>query len=184
MSHAQSDVTSLPLSEPQDERAVLLEEAARRAANYLSRLNQRSVYPSPDALAGLGAFDEPFPAAPQGALETLSLLDNAGSPATTATAGSRYFGFVIGGTLPAALAANVLAAAWDQNAGLAAASPVAARLEEVALGWLVEVLGLPAGCGAGFVTGATMANFSGLAAARQAILRRAGCSILVGQFFL
>ena len=107
----------------------------------------------------------------------LALLDEAGSPATVATAGGRYFGFVIGGSLPAALAANWLAGAWDQNAGLAAASPVAARLEAVALRWLLDALGLPADAGGGFVSGATMANFSGLAAARHVILQSAGWDV-------
>jgi len=106
--------------------------------------------------------------------EVLSLLDDFGSPGTTGMAGSRFFGFVIGGALPAAMGANWLASAWDQCAGIFAASPVATVLEEVSLAWLLDVLGLPAGCGAGFVTGATMANFTGLAAARHSVLRRAG----------
>jgi glutamate/tyrosine decarboxylase-like PLP-dependent enzyme len=84
---------------------------------------------------------------------------------------------VIGGSLPAALAANVLAAAWDQNAAMVASSPVAAKLEVVALRWLTEALGLPAGSGAGFVSGATMANFSGLAAARHELLQRQGWNV-------
>ncbi|GAC1447134.1 MAG: aminotransferase class V-fold PLP-dependent enzyme [Ktedonobacterales bacterium] len=84
---------------------------------------------------------------------------------------------MIGGSLPAALAANWLAGAWDQNAGLVTASPIAARLEEIALGWLVDVLELPRGTGAGFVTGATMANFTGLIAARHALLERAGWDV-------
>ncbi len=102
------------------------------------------------------------------------MLDNAGSPATVATNGRRYFGFVIGGSLPVSLAANVLAAAWDQNAGLYIASPITAKLEIVALNWLVDILGLPPGSGGGFVTGGTMANFGGLAAARHALLHREG----------
>ncbi len=174
MSNTQSDLSILPISESQDNRKVLLEEAARRAGAYLEGLEGRRVSPGPEGVAGLRAFDEALPAGPQDALETLALLDRAGSPATVSTAGGRDFGFVIGGTLPAALAANVLAAAWDQNAGLVAASPVAAKLEEVALRWLLEVLGLPAGAGGGFVSGATMANFSGLAAARYAVLKQAG----------
>jgi glutamate/tyrosine decarboxylase-like PLP-dependent enzyme len=91
--------------------------------------------------------------------------------------GGRYFGFVTGGTLPAALAANWLAAVWDQNCALRVMSPVAARLEEISLGWLRELFGLPPECGCGFVTGATMANFAGLAAARHALLARAGWNI-------
>jgi glutamate/tyrosine decarboxylase-like PLP-dependent enzyme len=155
----------------------LLVESARRARRYLAGIDRRPVFPSLDAIVNLEALDGPLPEAPQSPLETLALLDDAGSPATVASAGRRYFGFVIGGVLPAALAANWLAGAWDQNAGLASASPVAARLEAVALRWLLDVLGLPAGAGAGFVTGATMANFGGLAAARQAILRQAGWDV-------
>ncbi len=153
---------------------ALLLEAAQRAGRYLDGLDDRPVFPPAAGLAGLAAFDEPLPAAPQDPAATLALLDDAGSPATVASAGGRYFGFVIGGSLPATVAANWLAGVWDQNAGLNAASPVAAKLEGVALGWLLDVLGLPAESAGGFVTGATMANFSGLAAARHAVLRQVG----------
>jgi glutamate/tyrosine decarboxylase-like PLP-dependent enzyme len=107
----------------------------------------------------------------------LALLDKYGSPATVASAGGRYFGFVTGSTLPAALAANWLAGAWDQNAGLWVQSPVAAFLEEVTAGWLRDIFRFPSSCGVGFVTGATMANFSCLAAARHALLKRAGWNV-------
>ena len=93
------------------------------------------------------------------------------------TTGGRYFGFVIGGTLPATLAANWLAGAWDQNAAFIAMSPVAAKIEEIVLAWFVDLFGLPATCGAGFVTGTTMANFSALAAARTTLLHRAGWNV-------
>jgi len=162
------------ISGAQRDRYNLLEEAAWRASRYLTELNERSVFPTPDALAGLAAFDETLPEAPRDPLEALTLLDEIGSPATVASTGGRYFGFVFGGSLPAALAANWLAGAWDQNAALAAASPAAIKLETVAQRWLLDVLGLPAETGIGFVTGATMANFSGLAAARHALLRQVG----------
>ncbi len=110
-------------------------------------------------------------------LKLLALLDKFGSPGTVATAGGRYFGFVIGGTLPAALAANWLAGAWDQNAGLSVSSPAAAKIEEIVLSWILELFGLPPDCGAGFVTGTTMANFVALAAARTALLKRAGWDV-------
>src|SRR5262249_23896784 len=97
--------------------------------------------------------------------------------ATGATAGGRYSGFVTGGALPAALAANMMAGVWDQNGGYRVQSPVAARVEDVSLKWLRELLGLPAGAGGGFVTGATMANFAGLAAARRAVLRKVGWNV-------
>jgi glutamate/tyrosine decarboxylase-like PLP-dependent enzyme len=105
------------------------------------------------------------------------MLDRFGSPATMGMAGPRFFGWVIGGSLPAALAANFLAGAWDQNAGLFVATPIATVLEEVTLRWIVDALTLPAGCGAGFVTGATVANFTALAAARYEVLRRAGWDV-------
>jgi glutamate/tyrosine decarboxylase-like PLP-dependent enzyme len=107
----------------------------------------------------------------------LALLDEAGSPATVASAGGRYFGFVIGGSLPAALAANVLAAAWDQNTALRIMSPVAAELEDITLAWLRDLFQLPATAAGSFVTGATMANFTCLAAARNALLARSGWDV-------
>jgi glutamate/tyrosine decarboxylase-like PLP-dependent enzyme len=148
-----------------------------RATRYLREVNERPVLPTPDAVHRLAALDEPLPAAPVDPADVLALLDDVGSPATVATAGGRYFGFVIGGTVPAALAASWLAAAWDQCAGATALSPTAVKLEEVALRWLAEVLGLPAGTGGAYVTGATMANFTALAAARHAVLARAGWDV-------
>lgn len=155
----------------------LLADAAQRAGRYLDGVDDRPVFPTPEALAGLATFDEPLPDQPQDAAQTLALLDESGSPATVASAGGRYYGFVIGGSLPAALAANWLAGAWDQNACMVTSSPVAAKLELVALGWLLQALNLPPQSGGGFVTGATMANFSGLAAARHAVLEKAGWNV-------
>jgi glutamate/tyrosine decarboxylase-like PLP-dependent enzyme len=105
------------------------------------------------------------------------MLDELVSPATMALAGPRFFGFVIGGALPATLAANWLAGAWDQNAALGKVTPGVARLEEVALGWLKDVLGLPTSTQGSFVTGATMANFTALAAARHKLLADAGWNV-------
>jgi glutamate/tyrosine decarboxylase-like PLP-dependent enzyme len=155
----------------------LLLDAARRAAAYLEGLESRRVGPAPADVERLSALDEPLPPGPTDPAECLRILDEVGSPATAASAGGRYFGFVIGGSLPAALAGNFLAGAWDQDAGLAVASPACAAIESVCVGWLVDVLGLPAGTAAGFVTGATMANFTGLAAARHAVLARAGWDV-------
>jgi glutamate/tyrosine decarboxylase-like PLP-dependent enzyme len=98
----------------------------------------------------------------------LALLDEVGSPATVATTGGRYFGFVIGGSLPAALAANWLAGAWDQNAAMRVMSPVATTIEDFVSEWTLDLLGLPSSSGVGFVTCTTIANFSGLASARSA----------------
>lgn len=157
--------------------AAVLESAADRALGYLDGLDSRRVAPSPEALARLDALGGPLPEIGEDPVEVLALLDEVGSPATTASAGARYFGFVIGGTLPGALGASWLATAWDQNAGLVAASPVSAAIEEIALDWLLEVLQLPAGSAGAFVTGATMANFTGLAAARHAVLANVGWDV-------
>ncbi|HEX9057920.1 MAG TPA: aminotransferase class V-fold PLP-dependent enzyme [Ktedonobacterales bacterium] len=148
----------------------LLMDVARRAGRYLDGLDARTVAAPSEAVARLAALNSPLPDTGEDAEQVLALLDEIASPATTANAGGRYFGFVTGGSLPATLAANWLATAWDQNAFSSVASPAAVALEQIALGWLLDVLGLPAGCGGAFVTGATMANFTGLSAARHAVL--------------
>lgn len=145
--------------------------------SYLAGVDRRPVAPDASALAGLDRFDEDLPEGPGDPLLTIARLDEAGSPATVASTGGRYFGFVTGGTLPAALASSWLAAAWDQNSALPVMSPVAARLHEVATRWLVELLGLPPGSAAAFVTGATMANTTALAAARDRQLEKAGWDV-------
>src|SRR5947209_17495043 len=120
----------------------LLTDAAERAIRYLEGLNERDVAPDPAVVARLAEFAIPLPTGPSPAEETMALLDSY-SAATMAMAGPRFFGFVIGGALPAALEANWLASAWDQNSALVAATPLTAKLEDVALGWLHDVLGLP-----------------------------------------
>jgi glutamate/tyrosine decarboxylase-like PLP-dependent enzyme len=137
---------------------ALLNLTAEAAARYLENLEGRSVAPSPEALARLAELDEPFPELSTNAERVLDTLDRIGSPATMGMAGPRFFGFVIGGSLPAALAANWLAGAWDQCPGLFLASPIGTVLEEVSLKWLLDVLKLPAECGGSFVTGATVAQ--------------------------
>ncbi|MCA9878353.1 MAG: hypothetical protein KC442_11245, partial [Thermomicrobiales bacterium] len=157
--------------------APLLRDAAERAIAYLDGLPARPVAATAAARERLATLAAPLPEDPADAATVLNLLDTLGSPATTATAGSRYFGFVTGGTLPAALAASWLAGAWDQNAAFSVMSPVAAVLEETSRRWLLELLGLPPEAGAGFVTGGTTANFTALAAARHAVLKRAGWDV-------
>src|SRR6476646_4905040 len=110
---------------------ALLTGAAARASRYLEEIQERQVAPLADAVRGLTELVEPFPAQPTSAEEVLGMLDRLGSPATMGMAGPRFFGWVIGGSLPAALAANWLAGAWDQNAGLFASTPIATVLEEV-----------------------------------------------------
>src|SRR5437899_10393953 len=125
----------------------LLSDVAERASRYLTGIQERHVTPSADAVRALDAFLEPFPDRSTDPADVIAMLDRLGSPATMGMAGRRFFGWVIGGSLPAALAANWLAGAWDQNAGLFVATPIATVLEEVTLGWLTDALGLPTGCG-------------------------------------
>lgn len=155
----------------------LLHDAAQRASRYLDALPARGVAPLPEAIARLQALDEPLPEHPQAAESVLRRLDELGSPATSAMAGGRFFGFVIGGALPVAVAANWLATAWDQNAASHAPAPGAAAFEHAALRWLLEILDLPRDAAGAFVTGATQANLCGLAAARHAVLQRAGWDV-------
>src|SRR5215510_4179558 len=155
----------------------LLTDFLDRALHYIDGRESRPVAPSGAAIERLALFDESLPEQPTDPRIVLRMLDEIGSPATVASSGGRYFGFVTGGALPAALAANLMAGVWDQNAGYRIQSPVAARIEDVCLKWLREVLGLPADAGCSFVTGATMANFAALAAARRAVLRKAGWNV-------
>src|SRR2546421_1005428 len=154
----------------------LLTAAAVRAIRYLEGLNQRGVAPDPTVFARLAELAIPLPTDPSPADETMAMLDSY-SAATMAMAGPRFFGFVVGGAQPAALAANWLAGSWDQMSGLAEVTPLPAKLEDVALRWLRDVLGLPAETGVGSVTGATMVNFPCLAAARHAVLAQAGWDV-------
>src|SRR5436309_13257050 len=155
----------------------LLKDTAERAWRDRQSLHDRTVAPTPEAVADLRRLDEPLPEAPTDPEAVIALLDDVGSPATMGSAGGRFFGFVVGSSLPATVAANWLAGAWDQNAGIVVLSPIAAKLEAVAMRWMVDLLGLPPECGAGFVTCATQANFAGLAAARHAMLARKGWDV-------
>jgi glutamate/tyrosine decarboxylase-like PLP-dependent enzyme len=136
----------------------LLLEACQRAQRYVSSIRARSVVPKPEDIGRLAQLRKAMPDIPCEPLQVLSILDEIGSPATVASTGGRYFGFVTGGTLPVALAANWLAGAWDQNVALSVMSPLAATLEDVVMGWLRDLLGFPSTSAVGFVTGATMAN--------------------------
>jgi glutamate/tyrosine decarboxylase-like PLP-dependent enzyme len=166
-----------PDTDKQSQRSDLLAFAADCARQYIRDVPERNVAPSSAAVAALAEFHEPFPASPTEPEEVIAKLDKLGSAATVTTTGGRYFGFVNGGMLPAALAANWLAGVWNQNAALRVMSPVAAELEEVVLEWVCEALGLPAHCAGGLVTCATMANFTALATARYAILAREGWNV-------
>ena len=161
----------------------LLDDAAKRASRYLESLNTRSVAPVPEAIAALAKLDHAFPEDTCTAQAVLAELDDIGSPATMASAGGRFFGFVIGGALPVTVAANWLATTWDQNAGLVVTSPINAALENVSLAWAKDILHLPLDCAGGFVTCATAANFSALAAARHTLLARAGWDVEASGLF-
>src|SRR5258706_207389 len=155
----------------------VLSLAAERAIKYADGVRQRRVAAGARELEGLARFRETFPEGPTDAESVVAMLDEFGSPATVATTGGRYFGYVIGGVLPAALGANWLAGAWDQNAALRVMSPIAAELEDVVLRWICEALNLPADCEGGLVTCATTANFTALAAARYALLKKNGWDV-------
>lgn len=152
----------------------LLRDADDRAAVYLAGVDGRRVFPDAAALAGLDRFAEPLPARGRPAAETLALLDEVGGPATVTSNGPRYFGFVIGASLPAAAAAERLMLAWDQCASSFDNAPVAAVLERQAGQWLLEALDLPRDSAVGFGTSATACGLACLAAARRSLLARHG----------
>ncbi|TFD62661.1 aspartate aminotransferase family protein [Cryobacterium suzukii] len=165
------------MSAQPDAYTKALDRALLHAQAWLASLPTRPVGPRVDAdtLAALSAG--PLPPTPTAAAEVIDELASFAEPGLMAMPSGRFFGWVIGGTLPAALAADWLVTAWDQNAGMRFATPAAAVLEETAGGWLLDLLGLPPGADVGFTTGATMANFVGLAAGRQWVLDRAGWNL-------
>ena len=150
---------------------------SERAKNYLQHANDNPVYPSQTAVLDLEQLNTGLQEESIDPAEVFALLDDVGSPATVKSTGGRYFGFVTGGSLPAAMAAKLLSVVWDQNAALSIMSPVASRIEEITGRWLLDIFGLPANAGFGFVTGDTMANFTALAAARHKLLLNAGWNV-------
>jgi glutamate/tyrosine decarboxylase-like PLP-dependent enzyme len=155
----------------------LLDRTAEIAKAYRASLATRPVGPPVDLAALRAALGGPLPDGPTDPLAVIEDLAAAADPGLVASAGPRFFGFVFGGGLPAALAADWLVSTWDQNAFVYVSSPAAAVAEEVAGRWLVELLGLPAGTSVGFASGATMANFTAVAAARHAVLARTGWDV-------
>ncbi len=151
-----------------------LDRAAAHAKAWRHAVPTRPVGPAATVDAMLETFGGSLPQAGTDAAAVIDLLAEGAEPGLMAIGSGRFFGWVMGGTLPAALAADWLVSAWDQNAGMRYATPAVAALEEVAGRWLLDLLGLPAGADVGFVTGATMANFTGLAAARDNVLARVG----------
>lgn len=160
-----------------DAREAALRQAHGHAVRWLASLNDRRVPARASVDEIVRALGDGLPDAPSEPADVVDLLATACEPGLTAFPSGRFFGFVVGGTEPAALAADWLVSAWDQNCVMRAASPAYAAVEEVAGAWLLDLLGLPGNSAVGFTTGATMANFTCLAAGRDAILRRAGWNV-------
>jgi glutamate/tyrosine decarboxylase-like PLP-dependent enzyme len=155
----------------------LLNATAERAASYLESLNERPVRPELDPVAAREALDAVLPDGPVHPELVLDDLVEQAEPGIAALGSPRYFGFVIGGTLPAALAADWMVSTWDQNAGLAAITPSLAAIEELTGAWLIDLLGLPRTASFAFVTGCQMAHVTALAAARERVLADAGWDV-------
>jgi glutamate/tyrosine decarboxylase-like PLP-dependent enzyme len=162
---------------PMSDRDEALDRAHRHAVAYLESLGERAVWPTATYDEMRRAFDVELTAEGVDAPQVVDDLARLAERGLNASSSGRFYGFVFGGTLPSALAADWLTSAWDQNVGLTQATPAAAAAEAVAGDWIVDLLGLPSGSGVGFVTGGQMANFAGLAAARHAVLARAGCDL-------
>jgi len=160
---------------PSPSKSDLLLDAAERAARYVTTERERPVFPSAEAVDRLGSFD--FNATldrPLDPHDVIAMLDEVGGGGAVANTGGRYFGFVTGGVEPVGLAASVLSGAWDQNAALPVMSPVAAHLDALAAGWVIDLLGLPTDAVATFCAGASIANLTAIITARDTLLRRVG----------
>ncbi|MCU1597074.1 MAG: hypothetical protein QOK08_1761 [Actinomycetota bacterium] len=160
-----------------DEYRVVLDRARERSMEWIESVPDRPVAPSADVNAMKKVFARPLPDGPTDPATVVDELATLAEPGLMAMPSGRFFGWVIGGTLPAALGADWLVSSWDQNAGMRYASPATAAIEEVAGEWLLDILGLPAESDVGFTTGATMANWTGLAAARASVLDSVGWDV-------
>lgn len=160
-----------------DDRRRALVRAHDLATGFLDGVDERPVWPRASYEEMLSALGGDLPAEGADPAEVVADLAERADPGLLAIAGGRFFGFVIGGGLPAALGADWLTSAWDQNAGLNAVTPAAAAADAVAGRWIVEALGLPAGTAVGLVTGGMMANYTCLSAARHVVLERAGWDV-------
>ena len=160
-----------------DPQSAALDRAHRHALDWLASLETRRVSPQASVEEVTRALGAELPDGPTDPASVIDLLAEACEPGLTAMPSGRFFGFVIGGTHPAGLAADWLVSAWDQNCGLRRVTPAHSAVEDVASGWLLDLLALPSGSAVGFVTGATTANFTGLAAARDDLLRRVGWDV-------
>ena len=150
---------------------TIFEQAQKYAYQYSDQIEKMDVFPSEENLQQLNNFDEPLASVSSSPESILQQLNDIGGPGTIASTGGRYFGFVTGGAIPVSIATKWLADFWDQCGGLHLISPVNAKLETVCEAWLKDLLNLPERCVAGFVSGTSMANFCGLAAARYRLLK-------------
>ncbi|MEX5635012.1 pyridoxal phosphate-dependent decarboxylase family protein [Parafrankia sp. FMc2] len=164
-------------ADPPRDAGAAATRAFEHITDYLTGLSTRPIAPT----AGYGKIraqlDVPLPAGPTDPVEVVDALAAGSADGLTGTGSPRFFGYVIGGILPAALAADLMAVAWDQNAGLASLSPAAAAAESVAGTWVRELLGLPASASVGITTGTQMAHVTALAAARHRVLARYGWDV-------
>ena len=163
-----ADLETLPL---------LLDRARHFAGQYIDSLEERPVFPSAKSLQAMDALLEPLPENPSDPFLVLDQLQEIGARAVVNQTGGRYFGFVNGGLLPVGLAARWMADVWDQNTAHYVMSPINSRLEEICERWIVSLLGFPEETAAGFVSGTTIANFSGMCAGRNELLRRRGWDV-------
>src|SRR5665647_1294838 len=169
--------TADPETRPMDQHSAALDRAHRHALDWLASLADRPVPPQASIDQVTQALGTALPDNGSDPADVVDLLAEACDPGLTAMGSGRFFGFVIGGTHPAALAADWLVSAWDQNSGLRRVTPAHSAVEDVTSAWLLDLLGLPGESAVGFVTGGTMANFTGLAAGRDAVLRKAGWDV-------
>ncbi len=161
----------------------MIDQFSQYAKKYIDELPDTLVFPAPAAIQNLEQLDTPLQDESLDVDAVMALLDNIGAPSTVKSTSGRYYGFVTGGCLPAALGAKLLASVWDQNAAMTVMSPIASKLEMIAGKWLLQLFGLPEDCGFGFTTGDTMANFTALASARHQLLKDIGWDVEANGLF-
>ena len=172
-----NEQTSVSRVADREKLPLLLDKARQFAVQYIDSLEERPVFPGEKSLQAMHALVEPLPENPSDPFLVLDQLQEIGAPAVVTQTDGRYFGFVNGGILPVGLAARWMADVWDQNTAHYVMSPINSRLEEICERWIVSLLGFPEETAAGFVSGTTIANFSGLCAGRNELLRRRGWDV-------
>ena len=172
-----NEQTSVSRVADREKLPLLLDKARQFAEQYIDSLEERPVFPGEKSLRAMHALVEPLPENPSDPFLVLDQLQQIGAPAVVTQTAGRYFGFVNGGILPVGLAARWMADVWDQNTAHYVMSPINSRLEEICERWIVSLLGFSEETAAGFVSGTTIANFSGLCAGRNELLRRRGWDV-------